>query len=244
MNAPSRFRALHRSGFFVLPNAWDLGSAARLAALGPAALATTSSGYAASLGRADQEVTFEELVAHVAAMVAAVDLPVSVDSEYLFADTEDQIRDNVRTLASLGVGGISIEDHDPSRRAILPLEEARRRVAVAAEAAAESGIVLTARAENHLHGRDDLDDTLARLLAYRDAGADVLYAPGLATTEQVRRVVGTVAAPVNVLLVPGGPRPDQLASLGVHRASTGGRLARLAYEAACAETAALLRASA
>lgn len=243
MSAARRFRDLHDEGFFVVPNAWDVGSATRLAALGPPALATTSSGHAASLGRGDQEVAFDELVAHVAAIVAAVDVPVSVDSEHLFAATEAEIRANVRTLASLGAGGISIEDHDPDRGVVIPLDEARRRVAAAADAAAESGLVLTARAENHLYGRDDLDDTLARLVAYRDAGADVLYAPGLARTEDVRRVVETVEAPVNVLLLPAGPDPSELAALGVRRASTGGRLAHVAYDAACNAAATLLRPS-
>ncbi|WP_052668479.1 isocitrate lyase/PEP mutase family protein [Nitriliruptor alkaliphilus] len=240
MSAPRRFRALHDDGFFVMPNAWDVGSATQLAALGPPALATTSSGHAASLGRRDQEVTFDELVTHVAALVAAVDVPVSVDSEHLFAATDGEIRANVRALADLGAGGISIEDHVPDRGGIIPLDEARRRVAAAADAAAESGLVVTARAENHLYGRDDLADTLTRLLAYRDAGADVLYAPGLVDAEEVRRVVETVEAPVNVLLLPGGPGPSELAALGVRRASTGGRLAHVAYDAARTAAAALL----
>lgn len=226
-----------------MPNAWDVGSATQLAALGPPALATTSSGYAASLGRRDKECTFDELVAHVAQIVAAVEVPVSVDSEHLFAATDAEIRANVRTLAAVGVGGISIEDYDPDRGAVIALDDARRRVAAAADAAAESGLVLTARADNHLYGRDDLGDTLTRLLAYRDAGADVLYAPGLVGAEDIRRVVKTVEAPVNVMLLPAGPDPTELAALGVRRASTGGRLARMAYDAARTAAAALLRSS-
>lgn len=239
MDVRERFRQLHADGFFVLPNAWDVGSAVRLVELGFPAVATTSSGHAASLGRRDQEVTFAELREHVAAIVAAVGVPVSVDSEALFADTPDGIRDNVTALAALGAAGCSIEDYDPRRRSVLPLDESRERVAAAASAARDAGVVLTARAENHLYGIDDLDDTIARLTAYRDAGADVVYAPGLADRDDIARVVSTVGCPVNVLLLPAGPDPGALADLGVRRASTGGRLARIAYDAATAAAQAL-----
>lgn len=239
MDARERFRELHRDGFFVMPNAWDVGSAVRLVELGFPAIATTSSGHAASLGKRDQEVTFAELREHVAAIVAAVPVPVSVDSEALFADTADGIRQNVAVLAALGAAGISIEDYDAAGAAILPLDDARDRVAAAATTAAETGMVLTARAENHLYGGDDLEDTIARLTAYRDAGADVVYAPGLAAHEDIARVVAGVACPVNVLLLPDGPGPEELAVLGVRRASTGGRLARTAYDAAMTAARAL-----
>lgn len=234
MDVRERFRELHREGSFVMPNAWDVGSAVRLAAAGFPALATTSSGHAWSLGKEDQEVTFEELCAHVEAMVAAVDVPVSVDSEWLFADDLAGIRANVATLAGLGAAGLSIEDHDPARGAVVPIDEARDRVAAASEAAGESGIVLTARAENHLYGGDDLDDTVRRLVAYRDAGADVVYAPGLREPDDIARVVEEVGVPVNVLSLPGGPSAAELAELGVRRVSTGGRLARVAYSTAVA----------
>lgn len=217
-----------------MPNAWDVGSAVRLAAMGFRAVATTSSGHAASLGRKDQQVTFDELCAHVAAIVAAVSVPVSADSEALFADTPADIEANVRVLAELGVAGCSIEDYHPRRGAVMPLDEACERVAAAAVATRTAGVVLTARAENHLYGGEDLDDTIDRLRAYRDAGADVVYAPGLVAERDIARVVAEAGAAVNVLLVPGGPGPSELAGLGVRRASTGGRLAAVAYDAAMA----------
>lgn len=234
MDPREEFRRLHQDGFFVLPNAWDVGSAVRLAAMGFPAVATTSSGHAASLGRRDQQVTFDELCAHVAAIVPSVPVPVSADSEALFAETPAGIEANVRLLAELGVAGCSIEDYDPARGAIMPVDEACERVAAAATAARSAGVVLTARAENHLYGGADLDDTVGRLRAYHDAGAEVVYAPGLVAAGDIARVVAETHAPVNVLLVPGGPGPAELAALGVRRASTGGRLASVAYDAAMA----------
>lgn len=234
MSSIEQFRRLHDAGFFVMPNAWDVGSAVRLVELGFAAVATTSSGHAASLGKQDQQVTFDELCTHVAAMVAAVPVPVSVDSETLFAEDGPGIREHVAVLADMGAAGISIEDYDPGRGAVLPTEEARDRVEAAASEATRHGLVLTARAENHLYGHDDIDDTVARLAAYRAAGADVVYAPGLVDGHDIARVVGEVDAPVNVLLHPDGPTPPELAARGVRRASTGGRLAGLAYATAMA----------
>lgn len=244
MSMAARFRDLHADGFFVLPNAWDAGSAVRLAALGFQALATTSSGHAATLGRRDQQVSFDELCAHVTALVQVIDVPLSVDSERLFAESVDAVSANVRRLADLGAAGASIEDYDPASRTIDDLGTAAARVEAAADAAHEHGLVLTARAENHLYGVGDLDDTIARLRAYRDAGADVLYAPGLVAREDISSVVESVGGPVNVLLLPGGPAPTELGDLGVRRASTGGRLAKIAYEAACTAAAALLPAGA
>lgn len=226
-----RFAVLHLADTFVLANAWDVGSARLLASLGVEAIATTSSGHAATLGRRDQHVTLDELVDHAAALVAAVDVPVSVDAERLFADDVEGLATVVDRLATTGAAGLSIEDFDP-RTGLDHLDVAARRVAAAATAAHRHGMVLTARAENHLYGVDDLADTIMRLQAYREAGADCLYAPGLVRLDDLARVVETVGAPVNALLVPGGPSVPELAEVGVRRVSTGGALAFAAYGAA------------
>lgn len=226
-----RFRALHESGTFLMPNPWDVGSARLLAELGFPALATTSSGFAASLGRLDQQVTREELVAHVATVAAAVQVPLNVDAERCFADTPGEIRQTVDMLADAGAAGISIEDYDPASARIETLRAGAERVAAAAAACAEHGIVLTARAENHLYGHDDLDDTIARLRAYAAAGADVVYAPGLRTSADIARLVAAVAVPVNVLALADTPTVAELGGLGVRRVSTGGALAWVAYGA-------------
>lgn len=244
MTSIDRFRQLHVQGFFVLPNAWDVGSAVRLQRMGFPALATTSSGHALSLGREDQQVSFQELCEHVTALTAAVEVPVSVDAERLFADTPDGVAANVSTLAGLGAAGVSIEDHDPATGAIDPLAVATARVEAAADAAHARGVVLTARAENHLYDAGSFDDTLERLVAYRAAGADVVYAPGLVEAEWIAEVVRATMAPVNVLLMADTPSLERLADLGVRRVSTGGRLARLAYDAAFAAAAQLLPAQA
>ena len=203
-----------------MPNPWDVGSAKLLASLGFEALATTSAGLAWSLGKLDQHVTRDELVAHVAALAAATDLPLNVDSERCYPDDPGGVAETVRLLAGAGAAGFSVEDWNPVGGTIDPIDVAAARVAVAAGAA--NGLVLTARAENHIHGVDDLDDTIARLLAYRDAGADVVYAPGLSTVEQIAAVVTAVGIPVNVLALPNGPTVAELASTGVRRVSTGG----------------------
>ncbi len=230
-NLRQRFHTLHAGGTFVLPNPWDVGSARILEHLGFVALATTSSGFAATLGRLDQHTTRDELVAHVAAITAAVDIPVNVDSERLFAGDTKGIAKGVDLLADAGASGVSIEDYDPATQAIDPLGLAVERVAAAAETCDRHGIVLTARAENHLYGVTDLDDTIARLQAYRGAGAGCLYAPGLSDLDEIRRVVDAVGAPVNVLALPGGPSVPELATVGVRRVSTGGSLAWAAYGA-------------
>ena len=223
----SRFRDLH-DHFFVLPNPWDPGSAVMLEALGFVALATTSSGLAMSRGRDDGEIGRDELVEHVAVLTSTVGLPINVDDERCFADDPAGVAETVALLAGAGAAGISIEDWDAATGAIDDLDKAAERVTAAVEEAARHEVVVTARCENHIRGVDDLDDTLTRLQAYSDAGADVLYAPGLVTSDDITRVV-EVGRPVNVLAMPGAPPPVELAELGVIRMSTGGALARLAY---------------
>jgi 2-methylisocitrate lyase-like PEP mutase family enzyme len=224
-----RFRALHESGLFIMPNPWDIGSARLLAAMGFPALATTSLGHAASLGKPDQSVTRDELLAHVEVLSAAVDLPLNVDAERCFADDPAGVAETVELIAEAGAAGCSIEDYDPARGDIEDLDVAAERVVAAAAAAHRHGMLLTARAENALYGVDDIDDTVARLRAYREAGADVLYAPRLTDAEQIRRVVQATDAPVNVLAMRHGPPIPELRELGVRRVSTGGPLARAAY---------------
>ena len=225
----ARFLALHRPGQpLLMPNAWDLGSARILASLDFEALATTSSGFAATLGRQDGSVTRDEAIGHAAAMAAATPLPVSADLENGFADEPEAVADTVAAAIKAGLAGCSIEDFtgrgdDP----IYDREQAAERVAVAAEAAhaGPARLVLTARAENFLHGRSDLADTIGRLQRYAEAGADVLYAPGLTRASDIRDVVSSVDRPVNVLAMPGAPAVAELADLGVARVSVGGAFA-------------------
>ena len=230
----ARFRELHaREELFVMPNPWDIGSARLLASLGFEALATTSAGFAWALGKLDGQVARDELVAHVASLAAAVDVPLNVDSERCYPDDPGGVTETVRLLADAGAAGCSIEDWNPQTGRIEDVGLAAERVAEAAEAAhaLDVPMVLTGRAENHLHGVDDLDDTIARLIAYRDAGADCLYAPALTTIEQVTAVVEAVGAPVNVLALPVAPPVPELARAGVRRVSTGSLLAGAAYGA-------------
>lgn len=230
----ARFRALHeREQLFVMPNPWDAGSAKLLASLGFEALATTSAGFAWSLGKLDGRVSRDELVDHVTQLAAATPLPLNVDSERCYPDDPGGVAETVGLLADAGAAGCSIEDYDPVSGRIDDLEAAAERVAIAAEAAHDRAepLVLTGRAENHLHGVDDLEDTIRRLLAYRDAGADVVYAPGLSDLGAIAAVVDAVGVPVNVLALPQGPTVAELASIGVRRVSTGGALARSAYGA-------------
>ena len=229
-----RFRELHeREQLFVMPNPWDAGSARILAAAGFEALATTSAGFAWTLGKDDQQVTRDELVAHVAALSAATDLPLNVDSERCYPDDAGGVAETVRLLAEAGAAGCSIEDYDPATGAIDDVGLAAERVAIAAEAAhgLAEPMVLTGRAENHIRGVDDLDDTIARLVAYRDAGADCVYAPGLTDIGQIRAVVEAVGVPVNVLALTTAPAIPELAAAGVRRVSTGSLLAGAAYGA-------------
>jgi 2-methylisocitrate lyase-like PEP mutase family enzyme len=228
MDVRSRFHELHaRARLFVMPNPWDVGSARLLESLGFEALATTSSGFAASLGRLDQHVSRDELVAHVAAITAATSVPLNVDSENCFPDAPGGVAETVRLLREAGAGGCSIEDYDPRGDRIEELDVAVARVAEAAGAA--DGLVLTARCENFLQGRPDLEETIARLTSYRDAGAHCVYAPGLRDLDDIKRVVDEVGAPVNVLLLPNGPSTPELESVGVRRVSTGGAIAAAAY---------------
>ncbi|MBM2823483.1 MAG: Isocitrate lyase/phosphoenolpyruvate mutase family protein [Thermoleophilia bacterium] len=230
----ARFRALHeRDQLFVMPNPWDLGSARLLASCGFEALATTSEGFAWSLGKTDQTVTREELVAHVSDLAAATSLPLNVDSERCYPNDPGGVIETVALLADAGAGGFSIEDYDPATGGMDDVGAAAERVAMAAEAAHQLSepMVLTGRAENHVHGVDDLDDTIARLIAYRDAGADAVYAPGLRDLGQIAAVVEAVGVPVNALALPRGPTIAELASVGVRRVSTGSWLAAAAYGA-------------
>lgn len=222
-----------------MPNAWDLGSMHILVSLGFPAIATTSSGFAASLGRMDQHTTLDELEAHVAALAAESPVPVSVDAEDGYSDTPEGVATTVERLAAVGAAGISIEDFSPEA-GIYPIEVARDRVAAAAEVSRRDQVVLTARAENHLYDAGDLDDTIRRLLAFQQAGAHVLYAPGLDQIDDLRTVVGEVDAPVNVLLRRGGPSVGELGAIGVRRISTGGALAFAAYGALAAAARELL----
>jgi 2-methylisocitrate lyase-like PEP mutase family enzyme len=232
MSARDRFRELHAGEqLFVMPNPWDIGSARMLASFGFQALATTSAGFAWAIGKVDQQVTRDELVAHVAALAAATPLPLNVDSERCYPDLPGGVAETVRRLADAGAAGCSIEDYNPETGGMDDVGLAAQRVAEAAEAAhaLDSPMVLTGRCENHIRGVDDLDDTIARLVAYRDAGADCVYAPGLSQLDQIRTVVEAVGVPVNVLALPNGPSTADLADVGVRRVSTGGALARAAY---------------
>jgi 2-methylisocitrate lyase-like PEP mutase family enzyme len=225
----SRFLAMHRGERpLLLPNPWDLGSARLLASLGFQALATTSSGYAATLGRLDGSVTRDEALAHAASIAEATDLPVSADLENAFADDPAGVAETVRLAVEAGLAGCSVEDF--SGREDEPIYDAglaAERVAAAAERAhgGRVRLVLTARAENYLHGRPDLADTIGRLQAYQAAGADVLYAPGLSRLEDIRQLVASVDLPVNVLALPGAPTVPELAAVGVSRVSVGGAFA-------------------
>jgi 2-methylisocitrate lyase-like PEP mutase family enzyme len=224
-----RFLALHRGERpLLMPNPWDVGSAKLLASLGFEALATTSSGYAATLGRLDGSVTRGEAIEHAATIVAATDLPVSADLENGFADEPDGVAETMRLALEVGLAGCSVEDF--TGRDDAPIYDAglaAERVSAAAEAAhaGPGRLVLTARSENHVRGRPDLADTIARLQAYQEAGADVLFAPGLNRIEDIRDVVNSVDRPVNVLARPGAPPVSELAAAGVSRVSVGGGFA-------------------
>lgn len=224
-----RFLDLHHERRpLLLPNVWDAGSAKLMRSFGFDALATTSSGHAATLGRLDGSVTRDEALAHATTIVAATDLPVSADFENGFADDPEGVAETVKLALQAGLAGCSIEDFtgdadDP----IYDLDAARARVAAAAQAAHRGSqtIVLTARAENHIHDRPDLEDTITRLRAYEEAGADVLYAPGLTSAADIARVVQSVGKPVNVLARAGAPSISELGELGVSRVSVGGSFA-------------------
>ena len=224
------FLELHTSERpLLLPNPWDLGSARLLAWLGFKALATTSGGFAASLGRLDGNVTREEAVAHARAVAEATGLPVNGDFENCFADDPAGVAKTVKLALEAGVAGCSVEDWSGS--AIYDIGLAAERVASAAEAAHAGPVhmVLTARAENHAQGRHDLEDTIARLVAYQEAGADVLFAPRLRGMEQIREVLQAVDRPLNVVVWQEVPPVTELAEAGVSRVSVGSSFAFAAY---------------
>jgi 2-methylisocitrate lyase-like PEP mutase family enzyme len=234
------FRALHEGVPFVIPNPWDVGSARVLEALGFEALATTSSGFAFTLGRLDGGATLDEVAEHTAALDRATDLPVSVDLENGYGSTPAATATAITRVAEAGAVGGSIEDYDPSGR-LYEVAEATERVAAAVEAARSLDLpfTLTARAENHIRGNPDLTDTITRLRAYEAAGADVLYAPGLRTTSEIREVCDAVTHPVNVLAL-GGLTLSEIADAGARRISVGGGLTWVAV-AAFADAAKAIR---
>lgn len=231
------FRALHeRDQAFVIPNPWDVGTARLLADMGFEALATTSAGYAYTLGVPDMRVGRDRMLAHVAELVRATDLPVSADLENGFADTPEGVAQTYRLAAETGLVGASIEDaSDDADAPIQDLSRAVERVQAAVEAVRglPFPFTLTARAENYLHGRPDLGDTIRRLQAYQEAGADVLYAPGLRSRDEIEAVVRSVDRPVNVLM--GAPgmafSVAELSAMGVRRISVGSALSRAALGA-------------
>jgi 2-methylisocitrate lyase-like PEP mutase family enzyme len=228
------FQRLHESGCFVIPNPWDVGSARMLQGLGFAALASTSSGFAWSRGHPDNGITRDMALEHLAEMAAALDVPLNADFENGFGRDAGEVAESVRLAVETGVAGLSIEDSTgDDRRPLFEVGVAVERVRAARQAIdrAGDGVLLVGRAEGFLHGRPDLDEAIARLKAYADAGADCLYAPGLRTHEQIAAVVAAVAPkPVNVLV---GGASDwtvaELAALGVRRISVGGALARAAW---------------
>ena len=225
------FRALHAGKAFVIPNPWDVGSARVMAALGFKALATTSSGFAFPLGRLDGQATLDEVVEHAATLDQATDLPLSVDLENGYGPDPESAALAILRIAEVGAVGGSIEDYDPAGR-IYELDQAAERIAAAAQASRrlEFPFTLTARAENHIRGHPDLKDTIARLQAFEAAGADVLYAPGLRTVDEIRAVCEAVSKPVNVLAVAGLSFADLVAA-GARRVSVGGSLTWVAVRA-------------
>ena len=239
----TRFLELHRGPSpLLMPNPWDLGSAKLLESMGFEALATTSGGFASTLGRLDGSVTRDEAVAHAAAVVGAVDVPVSADFENCFSDDPAGVAETVALGIGAGLAGCSVEDYKRDADEIYDIDLAAERVTAAAEAAHRGPVhlVLTARAENFIHDRQELADTIARLQRYQEAGADVLFAPGVLALDDLRRLVREVDRPVNVLALPGCPPVAELAELGVARVSVGGAFA-LAALGAVVEAATQLR---
>ena len=225
------FQRLHQSGRFVIPNPWDVGSARYLARLGFKALATTSSGFAWSRGRADNGISVEDALHHFEDVARSVDIPINGDFEGGFATDPSQVGANVRRAVATGIAGISIEDSTgDAARPLFEFELAVERVRAAHAAAAGTGVLLTARSEGFIVGRPHLEETLRRLSAYAQAGADCLYAPGIKTPDEIAAVVRAVAPrPVNVLVGSDFTTVAELAKLGVRRISVGGALARAAW---------------
>lgn len=225
------FRALHREGCFVLPNPWDAGSAVRLARMGFKALASTSSGAAWSMGREDGELSRDEVLAHLRMLCAATDLPVNADFEAGFADDPAGVGVNVALAVATGVAGLSIEDRTGSE--LYESALATERIRAAREAIDRTGedVLLIGRSEGFLIGQTDLGATIRRLVAYAEAGADCLYAPGIRDIAAIREVVAAVRPrPVNVLLIGSEMRVSELAAAGVRRVSIGGGLAAAAWK--------------
>ena len=241
MSLRDHFRALHEKPF-VIPNPWDRGSARLFASLGFEALATTSSGFAMTLGRLDGRVSRDEALAHAADLAGATPLPVSADLEDGFGASPEEVAETIARASATGLAGCSIEDWSGGGIGLHPRERAVERVRAAVEAARRdaSPLVLTARCENHLRGNPDLADTIARLQAYQEAGADVLYAPGLRDLDEIRSVAAAVDRPLNVLILPGGPSVPELFEAGAARVSVGGAIA-MAAQAAALEAARELR---
>ncbi len=235
------FRALHAGEPFVIPNPWDAGSARVMQALGCKALATTSSGFAFTLGRRDGEVTPDEAMAHTASVTAATDVPVSVDLENGYGPEPEDAALAITRVAAAGAVGGSIEDFDRDGGRLYDVSHAADRITAAAEAARALDVpfMLTGRAENHIRDNPDLDDTIARLQAYEAAGADVLYAPGLATVDEIRAVCSAVSRPVNVLGFPGFTI-GEIFEAGAQRVSVGGGLTWVAVAAMADAVTALL----
>src|SRR4051794_28437528 len=229
------FRALHEGEAFVIPNPWDAGSARVLAGLGFQGLATTSSGFAFTLGRPDGAVSLDEVAAHIAVVDAATDLPVSADLENGYGPAPEDAARAITRAGEAGAAGGAIEDWDRDEGGLYGREEAAERIAAAAAAARAHDFVftLTARSENFLHDNPDLDDTIARLRAYEEAGADVLYAPRLSEAEQIEAICSAVSKPVNVLAFPPlGLTVTEIATAGARRVSVGGMLTWTAANAA------------
>ncbi len=227
------FRRLHETGCFVIPNPWDIGSARALEQLGFPALATTSSGFAWSLGRPDNQVTLDQAVTHFASISGAVQVPVNADFEGGFATDPAGVAENVARVVRTGIAGFSIEDSTgDTSEPLFELELAVERVRAAREAIDRSGtgVLLTARSEGFIVDRPNLDETIRRLSAFASAGADCVYAPGLRELAQIKAVVDAAApTPVNVLVSSGFTSLDELTTLGVRRISVGGALARSAW---------------
>ncbi|MFT7476494.1 MAG: 2-methylisocitrate lyase-like PEP mutase family enzyme [Verrucomicrobiales bacterium] len=236
----SEFRTLHDAGFFAMPNPWDRGSARLMQERGAVALATTSAGFGRAIGKDDQLVTRDELVAHVADLTTFIDIPLNVDSERLYPEAPGGIERTVQMLADAGAAGVSIEDYNPTSSGIDGIDEATEAVHCAVEACARHGVVLTARAENYLYGHHDLDDTIERLVRYGDAGADCLYAPGLRDLWHIDLVISETNAPINVLTLSDGPSHQELAMAGVRRISSGSSVYNAAANATSAATDAFL----
>lgn len=224
------FRALHQDGCFVIPNPWDIGSARRLEKLGFKALASTGAGYAWSLGRRDQQLTLEEALDHLRTLCGATSLPVNADFETGYADSADGVFANVLKAIDTGVAGLSIEDRKGDD--LLDFSEAVKRVRAARNAIDHSGenVLLVGRSEGHFIGKPDLPATIARLVAYSEAGADCLYAPGITDLSEIATVVAALSPkPVNVMITGPSPTVPELAAVGVRRISVGASLAAAAW---------------